>query len=114
MNLAMAIPDAIAVLRVLNAADRRSGNAVRTSRGWAGYYATDPNSERCGVGEPVRFSDIVDAIAAIENRVGLGLVWVGSETTRVFIGQQMPRDGAQHNVYEMPFSKAEDQTRYRD
>jgi hypothetical protein len=47
-DLATAIPGETAVLCVLNAADWRSGHALRTARGWAVYYGTDPKLPAMG------------------------------------------------------------------
>jgi hypothetical protein len=114
-DLAAAILDETAVLRVLSDADQHSGRAVRTARSWAVYHGTDLNSEGCGFREPVGFSDIADAIVAMEDSAGFGPGRLGSEIERaVLIGRQMSRDGVQHNVYKMSFSKLENQTRYRD
>jgi hypothetical protein len=67
-----------------------AGRAVRTAQGWAVYHGTDSNSEKCGFGEPASFSDIADAIVAIENRQGFGQARMGNETPR---GSNRPANG---------------------
>jgi hypothetical protein len=60
-------------------------------------------------------SDIAAAIVASEDGAGCGRGRMGSEIARaVLIGRQTSRDGVQHNVYKMPFSTVENQTRYRN
>jgi hypothetical protein len=114
-DLTAAIRDETAILPVPSDAHRHLGHAVRSAQGWAVYDGTDPGSEECGFGETVSFPDIADAIAAIEDSVGCGRGRMGSEIARaVLIGRQTSRDGVQHNVYKMPFSKVENQTRYRN
>ena len=98
---------------VLSDADRHS--VVRTARDWVVYHLPDANSEEPGFCEAISFSDIDDAIVAIEDRAAFGRESMGSEIAgAVLVGWQTSRDGVQHDVYKMPFGKAENQTRYRD
>lgn len=104
-----------AVLCVLTDAERYLGHAVRTAQGWAAYDGTHPNPEGNGFNELGSFMDIADAKVAVEDSAGFCRQWAGSEiTSATFIGQKTSRDGVQHNVYKMPFSKVENQTRFRD
>jgi hypothetical protein len=96
-------------------ADRNLGRAVRTAQGWTVYHGADSGSEACGFGKPASFSDIADAIVAIEDRAGFGRRRMGSEiASAVLVGRQISRDGVQHNVYEMPICEVEDETRFRN
>ncbi len=95
-----------AILCVLTRAERYLGHAVKTAQGWAAYEDID----EIGV-----FPDITSAKDAIEYSSDLDRPGAGSEITGgVLIGRQTSRDGVQHNVYKMPVSAIENQTRYRD
>src|ERR1700733_5828844 len=106
---AAAIPDET---QVLSDTEWHSGHSVRTEQDWVVYHLPDPNSEECGFGEAVSFSDIGDAIVAIEDRAEFDRESMGSEIAgAVLIGWQTSRDGVQHDVYKMPFGKTKNQTR---
>jgi hypothetical protein len=111
-DLTVAVRDESAVL---NDADLHSTHAVRTAHGWTVCQRLDANSEGCGFAEPLCFTDIDDAIGAIEDSVEIGRGRLGSQVPQAtLIGWQSSRDGVQHDVYKMPVSTVEDQTRYRD
>jgi hypothetical protein len=110
-DLAIAIPhDAVP-----GDADQHSGPAVSRAQDWVVYHLPDPDSEESGFCEAISFSDIDDAIVAIEDRAEFDRELMGSQIPgAVLIAWQTSRDGVQHNVYKMPLGKTKDQTRYRD
>ena len=110
-DLAVAIPrDA-----VLSDPDQHSGSVVRRAQDWVVYHLPDASAEESGLCEAISFSDIADAIVAIEDRAAFDRETMGSEIRgAVLVAWQTSRDGVQRDVYKMPFGKTKDQTRYRD
>jgi hypothetical protein len=95
--------------------EQHPGYAIRTAGGWAVYDRAGRSSQGSVPDTLCSFEDIADAMVAVEDSAGFDRGRVGSEIAgAALIGQQMSGDGVQHNVYKLPFSKVENQARYRD